>query len=80
MKRLSTHFQLKILPNICILHTHDDIVIAIQKGAVEGDNVLGVAAVHDLEFSNDTLAHFPLRLDMNDLKPKLAGSSSKIRI
>lgn len=60
---------LAILPNIRILHTHDDIVIGIQKGAIEGDDVLGMAAVHDLELSNDTLAHLALRLDMDDLEP-----------
>lgn len=60
-----------VLPNIRILHTHNDIIIAVQKCAVEGHNVLGVAAVHDLELSNDALPHLALCLDVNDLRTRL---------
>lgn len=65
------------LPDIRILHTHDNIVIVIEEGAIEGHNVLRVAAVHDLEFSNNTLAHLALRLDMDDLGPRLAGDKQQ---
>lgn len=56
------------LPNVHVLHAHDHIIVIVQEGTVEGDNVLGMAAVHDLKFSNDSFAHFPLGFDMDDLR------------
>lgn len=57
----------KSLPNIHVFHTHDHIVVIIQEGAIKGDNVVGMAAMHDLQFSNNALAHLALRFDVNDL-------------
>lgn len=64
---LSIMLGCALLPNVHILHAHDDIVVVIQKGTVECDNVVGVTAVHDLKLANYTLAHFPLGLNVDDL-------------
>lgn len=40
--------QRKDIPDVHVFHTHDDIVIRIQKCTVEVYNVIGVTSVHDL--------------------------------
>ena len=55
------------IPNIHVLHAHDHIVVLVKEGAIEGDNVFGMAAVHDLKLANDTLAHLLLGLNMDNL-------------
>jgi hypothetical protein len=58
---------LKCLPNIHILHAHDYVAVLAQKGTIEVYNVDGIRIVHDLELSNDSLAHFAIRLNVDDL-------------
>jgi hypothetical protein len=55
------------LPNIHVLHTHDHVVVITQEGAVEVDDKLRVAVVHDLEFPHNAAAHLLLGLDVDDL-------------
>jgi hypothetical protein len=55
------------LPYISILHTHDDVASVVLEGAVEGDNVLGVAVVHDAQLAHDALADLVLGLDVDNL-------------
>lgn len=59
-------------PYIHVLHTHDDIVVMIQESAVKINNVVGVAPMHNLQLPNDSLAHFLLCFDMDDLSQELA--------
>jgi len=54
-------------PNIHILHAHDHVVVFVEEGAVEGDDVVGMTPVHDLQFANYAPAHFLFRLDMDNL-------------
>jgi hypothetical protein len=55
------------LPHIHVFHTHYNVVIMVQESTVEINNVLGMTAMHNLEFSDDTLAYFSFRFDVNDL-------------
>jgi hypothetical protein len=55
------------LPNIHIFHAHNDIVVFVEKRTVKGDNIVGMATVHDLQFADYTLAHLFLGLDVDNL-------------
>lgn len=55
-------------PDIHVLHAHDNIVVVVQEGAIEIDNVFRVTAVHDLELAHDSLPHLPLCLNVNHLQ------------
>lgn len=55
------------VPDIHILHAHDHVVVVVEECAVKGDDIVGVAAVHDLELANDALAHLSLRFNVYDL-------------
>ena len=50
-----------------MLHAHNHIVMLVKEGAVECDNVLRMAAVHDLKLANDTFAHLLLGFNMDNL-------------
>lgn len=55
------------LPNVHVLHAHDDIVVLIQECSVKVNDVFGIAAVHDLELAHDSLPHFLLGFHMDNL-------------
>lgn len=55
------------IPNIHILHAHDDIVIVVEECTVKGHDVIRVTSMHDLQFSHDSLPHFLLSFDVYDL-------------
>lgn len=61
------HGPLVYLPDVHILHTHDNIVVWVEEGTVESHNVVRVTIVHDLKLAHDSSPHFLLCLDMNDL-------------
>lgn len=60
------------LPNIHILHTHDHIVVVIQKGAIKCDNIIRVTSMHNLELSNDSSSHLLLGFHVYHLETLLA--------
>ena len=49
------------------LHAYADVGVR-DKRAVEGDNVLRVTVVHDLQFAKDLLPYRWLRVDEDDLE------------
>ena len=54
-------------PYVCIFHAHNDVVVVVEEGAVEVNDVLRMTTVHNLKLSNNSLAHFSLGLNVNDL-------------
>ena len=54
-------------PNVHVFHAHNHIIILVQKRAVKCHNVVGMAAVHNLQLSHDPFAHLSFRLDVYDL-------------
>lgn len=73
-------WPLSYSPNIHILHTHYDVVMFVEKSSVEGDNVVGMAAMHDLEFSYDSFSQLLLRLDVYNLSPAMLVSDFEMRV
>lgn len=58
-----------VLPDIHVLHAHDDVSRVVLEGAVEVDDARVVAVVHDAELAHNALPHLVLRLDVYDLSP-----------
>ena len=56
------------LPNVHVLHAHDDITRVVLEGAVEVDNVVRVAVVHDAQLPHDAFPYFVLGFDVYDLR------------
>lgn len=52
----------------------------VEKSSVEGDNVVGMAAMHDLEFSYDSFSQLLLRLDVYNLSPAMLVSDFEMRV
>jgi hypothetical protein len=67
---------LKHIPNVHILHAHDNVVVVVEESAVKVDDKLGMAAVHNLQLSDNALADFAVRLDVNDLENPLVDLGS----
>jgi hypothetical protein len=61
------HSETKSIPNIHILHTHDNIVVITQESSIEVHDKLRVGIVHDLQFPDNPTAHLFLGLNMDDL-------------
>jgi len=61
------HSEQKSIPNIHILHTHDNIVVITQESSIEVHDKLRVGIVHDLQFPDNPTAHLFLGLDMDNL-------------
>ena len=55
------------LPDIHVLHAHDDISCVILEGPVKCHNVFRVAVMHDSKFSHDAFSNFVLCFDMDNL-------------
>lgn len=56
------------LPNIAILHTHNDVANVIHEGPKERNYIRRIAFVHNLQLPNYSLANFLLCFDVNDLR------------
>lgn len=67
VKAALLRFTILSLPDIHILHTHDHVVVFIEEGTIECDDIIGVAAMHNLELTHDASSHLLLGFDMNDL-------------
>lgn len=55
------------LPDIHVLHTHDNVVVIAQECTIEVDDEFRIAVVHDLEFADNPTAHLFLGLDVDNL-------------
>ena len=62
------------LPNIHVLHAHDHVVVFVQEGTVECDDVIRMAPMHNLELTHDTSSQFLLGLNVYDLNPAILAS------
>jgi hypothetical protein len=67
---------LKHIPNVHIFHAHNNVVVVVEESAVKVDDKLGMAAVHNLQLSDNALADFAIRLDVNDLENLLVDLSN----
>lgn len=56
-----------IIPNIHILHTHDNIIVVAEESSIEVYDVLRIAIVHDLQLPNNPTAHLLFGFDVNNL-------------
>jgi len=54
-------------PDIHVFHAHYYVVMFVQKGAVEGYDVVRLASMHNLKFAHDSFSQLFVRLDVNDL-------------
>jgi hypothetical protein len=54
-------------PDIHVFHAHYYVVMFVQKGAVEGYDVVRLAAMHNLKFAHDSFSQLFVRLDVDDL-------------
>jgi hypothetical protein len=55
------------IPDVHILHAHDDIVVIAQERAVEVHNIVRVALMHNVKLAHNAAPDFLLGLDMYDL-------------
>ena len=54
-------------PNVHVLHTHYHVVMLVQEGTVEGDDIIGMAPMHNLELTHDSSSQFLFGFDVYDL-------------
>jgi hypothetical protein len=64
------------IPDIHVLHTHDDVARVVLESAVESDDKVRVAVVHDPQLSYYSLSHLAFCLDVDDLVPVSVDPSS----
>jgi hypothetical protein len=55
------------LPHVHVLHAHYHIARRVLEGAVEVDDEVGVAVVHDAELAHDASPYLVLCFHMYDL-------------
>jgi hypothetical protein len=57
------------LPNVHVFHAHYHVAGRVLEGAIEIDNVIRIAVVHDTELSYDSFPDLVLGFNMYDLPP-----------
>ena len=55
------------IPDVHVFHAHYHVIVVIEEGTVESDDIIGMATMHDLKFAHNSLAHLLVGLDVDDL-------------